>query len=451
MRRSIAAEIVEVAEPIPPPCAPTGPFERWLDSLSCSGPACAGAAAPPYLVAGVAGVATGLAVLFVSGIVAGARLSELLPQATAAAAAFVAAGLVRSARGRGPHILLEDVLLVLAVTAGTAWLVDAPVRSSVDRVTVAVGACLVFGRLGCLASGCCHGRPARLGVRYPDGSISPALVGVRLWPLPFAESVWIAVVTVTAATLLGNGPGVATAAWLLAYGVGRFAFEFVRGDLADSRCPGPLSRQQWVVIGIVVALAVAQAWESMTWRDAGGVSGALVLLVLGWFTRRGWWSVPRPVVSVETIGVWNEMLDQLEERLSRHERGEVGQATPVPGIDVVANLDPAGPGQALVAYRVVAPDRPQSDRELIGALIASRLPAFRFLRAEPTVDGYVLWALVPAVGELPRVTSTAWHALLRARGFAFVLRRLDLRVAAPALPSDVTYGDSVTSAPIGRR
>jgi hypothetical protein len=223
----VERDIVEDATiPAPPDPAPSG-VNRWLDRLTAPRTSFCGVAAPPYLVLGIAGIVVAFAILVGAGLSAGVPLSAQCALGTAALLVFVLAGKLRQRLGRAPHILLEDVTLVLLASAGVSYAFGLPVIAGLDRMVVALGGFLVLGRLGCLTSGCCHGRPAGVGVRYGADAVPAALVGVRLFPVPLVEAVWTAAITSIAGTFLGAAPGSALIFWLAAYGSARFVLELL--------------------------------------------------------------------------------------------------------------------------------------------------------------------------------------------------------------------------------
>src|SRR5262245_54279095 len=59
--------------------------------------------------------------------------------------------------GREALIYYHHEIAVLSVTAALAALLGAPVLDHLDATALGLGAFLVFGRVGCLFSGCCHG------------------------------------------------------------------------------------------------------------------------------------------------------------------------------------------------------------------------------------------------------------------------------------------------------
>ncbi|MBI3299300.1 MAG: prolipoprotein diacylglyceryl transferase [Elusimicrobia bacterium] len=109
-----------------------------------------------------------------------------------------------------------------------------------DYFAVALPLGHAVGRLACLTSGCCVGRPTSLpwAIRFthPEALVDPALLGVPLHPVQAYESAADLAVTALALKVLGwvdagklrHGAG--WAAYLAAYGVARFVLESFRGD-----------------------------------------------------------------------------------------------------------------------------------------------------------------------------------------------------------------------------
>lgn len=129
---------------------------------------------------------------------------------------------------------------------------------------------IVFGRLGCLGAGCCHGRPADwpLGVEVPwsvryylEGRIPEELRGVSLHPAPLYESfLGLALfVLLTSVHRRQRFTGQTGALLLMGYGAGRFVVELFRGDLERSfYLSGWLSTSQ--VTGLVGVGAGLLLW-----------------------------------------------------------------------------------------------------------------------------------------------------------------------------------------------
>jgi len=89
-----------------------------------------------------------------------------------------------------------------------------------------------FGRVGCLLAGCCYGIPtnSRWGIVYPEGSLAPA--GVRLFPAPVYEAVFLLILTAALLITLKHSRrhGTTFGVYLSAYALWRFLIEFYRSD-----------------------------------------------------------------------------------------------------------------------------------------------------------------------------------------------------------------------------
>jgi hypothetical protein len=135
--------------------------------------------------------------------------------------------------------------------------------------------------------GCCHGRPAVWGVCYREEhareGFESYLVGVRLLPIQLIESLWVLLIVIAGSVLVFTGapPGSALALYVVAYDLGRFTFEFARGDSTRPYFAG-FSEAQWISVALVVIVVVAEwvgflplsAWHTL-------VALALVLVMLG--------------------------------------------------------------------------------------------------------------------------------------------------------------------------
>jgi len=165
---------------------------------------------------------------------------------------------------------------VMVVSALLLWATRQPLLPYLDITILGIGTFLTFGRIGCLLVGCCHGRPSRWGVRYGDEHAAAGfpsyLVGVRLFPIQAVESFWV-LCTVAVGTFFvwsGKAPGTALAWYVVTYDLGRFCFEFARGDADRSYWLG-FSQPQWLSLfltsGIVWA-ELAGALPVVRWHVA---------------------------------------------------------------------------------------------------------------------------------------------------------------------------------------
>lgn len=96
----------------------------------------------------------------------------------------------------------------------------------------------MFGRIGCFLNGCCFGKPTAcaLGIIYPEGSLPYHMYGpASLHPVQLYEAAANLLLFGVMFYLARNTKrGIATASYLIFYGIIRFADEFFRGDHTDA-------------------------------------------------------------------------------------------------------------------------------------------------------------------------------------------------------------------------
>jgi phosphatidylglycerol:prolipoprotein diacylglycerol transferase len=156
--------------------------------------------------------------------------------------------------------------LIGAVLMGlwAKWKLRIDFMATADFVGVALPMGHAVGRLGCLAAGCCYGKPTSLpwAVRLggPASSTPEALWGVPLHPTQLYESIAnaaIALLLLKYALPLAKkkrlAPGTVFLAYVILYSIARFVNEFFRGDDRGWSYAG-LWVSQWVALGgIIVA------------------------------------------------------------------------------------------------------------------------------------------------------------------------------------------------------
>jgi prolipoprotein diacylglyceryltransferase len=154
------------------------------------------------------------------------------------------------------------------------WRTGQPLLPFWDRLTVGAGAGFALVRVGCFISGCDYGLPSALpwAVRFPSGSLA-ALDHARrgfvpmgasslpVHPTQLYESGLGILGSAAAAVCLARGrrDGSAFAVFVGTYAVGRFAIEFLRGELHRGHVLG-LSTAQWLSLAIVIAVSI-RAWR----------------------------------------------------------------------------------------------------------------------------------------------------------------------------------------------
>ncbi|MBN2006744.1 MAG: prolipoprotein diacylglyceryl transferase [Anaerolineae bacterium] len=186
----------------------------------------------------------------------------------------------------------------LALSAALLWLWRQPAPAYLDLAAIGIAVMIGCGRIGCLAAGCCHGRPSRLGARYgvcygPEHvaeGMEPYLAGVRLFPVQALGSAggWLIAAVGVLLVLGGSPPGTVFGWHVTAYGVGRFGLEFLRGDAGRRYWKG-FSEAQWtalVTIGLLVG-AEALGWLPLyAWHWVVGAGLALAMIAVSVWRRR---------------------------------------------------------------------------------------------------------------------------------------------------------------------
>jgi len=170
-----------------------------------------------------------------------------------------------------------------------SWLSSYPLIALTDIAVRAGVLGHAIGRIGCLALGCCYGRPTglRFSVRYDSPHAKAArmggLRGVHIHPVPLYEAIYNLglFVLLNAIAFAGAPQGIPTATYLVLYGVGRFALEALRHNGA-SEMIGPFHRNQWFsLVMVACGLGLFAAMAPFTGPGAppldNGMPDALVL------------------------------------------------------------------------------------------------------------------------------------------------------------------------------
>ncbi len=261
----------------------------------------------PYTMTSVIGLVSALTAAVAVGAVVG--LSGLIVLAMWGAAVIglaAASGLRWLLTRRHAQVALEQIWGVLAAVWLAMWLLDAPVLRCLDIAGVGCAVMLGIGRIGCTMTGCCYGRPSRVGIRYgaDHGRLGlPAVVlGVPTFPVAVTEaagSLTIAMIT-SAATVFGpDGAGLVT--YLVLAGGLRYLLEGIRGDprpeFAGVSAPRWMAAAQ-VIAGVALAVELPGTLPASAAAFAGlSLAGAgLAVAVLGYLYRGGADPLARSVV-----------------------------------------------------------------------------------------------------------------------------------------------------------
>lgn len=209
-----------------------------------------------YRLCGLAG--------FLCGAGAAVALSPL-PAGWLAALALASAGVLlaltmvtKLVTGEEKLVCYHHQIAVFTAVASLARLCGEPVLASLDAAALGLAVFLSFGRVGCLAVGCCYGRPCRHGIRYSREHVAegfPAkLEGIPLIPVQLFEAVASLGLACAAGALMwaGAAPGSAFLVWCCGYATARFFLEFLRGDAARPVWCG-FSEAQWTSFAVLAA------------------------------------------------------------------------------------------------------------------------------------------------------------------------------------------------------
>ena len=167
--------------------------------------------------------------------------------------------------GRPRLIYYRYLLAVMGSVAALLFTLGYPLLPYLDITILGIGLFAAFGRIGCLMIGCCHGRQYKWGVRYHKGRAAPDfpehLFGIRLFPIQAVESFWVfAVVLMGAMQVVGGRPaGSALSTYIVAYALGRFCFEFLRGDTRRHYFRG-FSEAQWTSLLLIAAVVMGKRY-----------------------------------------------------------------------------------------------------------------------------------------------------------------------------------------------
>jgi len=219
---------------------------------------------PAFQVCGYLGLA--LSILLAMSLVSYLGLSLGVTLGITAAAVLSFFALVMAGKiltGEEQIIYYHHQIAVIIVITLLLRSLNKPVLPYLDVTILGIGLFLVFGRVGCLMVGCCHGRPYRLGVSYrpehADAGFTPYFVGVRLFPVQAVESLWVLGIVLVGVVLVLHSypPGTALTWYVVMYGVGRFCLEFMRGDPGRSY-PLGFTQPQWTSFLLMSGLVWAE-------------------------------------------------------------------------------------------------------------------------------------------------------------------------------------------------
>lgn len=212
---------------------------------------------PSFQLCGCIGLA--LAIVLATALVSHLDLSYWIMSAIIFAAMLTFLALAMATKiltGKEHLVYYHHKTAVLVVVAVLLYLWHQPTQPYLDMTSLIIGLFLACGRVGCLMVGCCHGRPYRWGACYGNAhavaGFPACFVGVRLFPIQAVESLWVLGIVGMGSVLVltAHPPGAALAWYVVTYGVGRFSFEFMRGD-PDRPYLWGFSEAQWSSVALM--------------------------------------------------------------------------------------------------------------------------------------------------------------------------------------------------------
>jgi phosphatidylglycerol:prolipoprotein diacylglycerol transferase len=158
-------------------------------------------------------------------------------------------------------VFLGGVALAFVVCVPYAIYAKLPLLRTMDVIAPAIALGQGIGRIGCLAAGCCYGRPTgtHWGLvftsRFAERTTGVPL-GVPMYPTQIFESVASLLICAVLLVLLArkHRDGEVMGAWLFLYGIARFFLEFYRGDAGRGSVFGGVFTMTQLLAMIAVAL-----------------------------------------------------------------------------------------------------------------------------------------------------------------------------------------------------
>jgi len=254
---------------------------------------------PAFQICGCAGVVVAIVVMATLSREKGLSFYVTAEIITAAIATFLLVVMItKILTGAERIIYYHHEIAVMLVASLLLWVTHQPLLPYLDITILGIGTFLSLGRIGCLMAGCCHGRPCHWGVRYGDEHAAEGfpsyLVDVRLFPIQAVESFWVLCVVVVGTFFVwtGEASGTALAWYVITYDLGRFYFEFARGDAERAYWLG-FSQPQWISLVLTAGIAGAELaglLPFVPWHLV--VFGMLVATMVFVTIRRGLQTMP---------------------------------------------------------------------------------------------------------------------------------------------------------------
>lgn len=134
-----------------------------------------------------------------------------------------------------------------------------PLINLTDAIVLGIPMGQLWGRIGCLNYGCCHGRECKnnsWGIIYshPDSKVLrtyPNLDGVKLYPTQLYSAIFNFIIYAILCSLVVSMekpiPGLLTTIFMILFGSKRFLIEFFRGEFPRTNILG-LTIWQWLAL-----------------------------------------------------------------------------------------------------------------------------------------------------------------------------------------------------------
>lgn len=157
--------------------------------------------------------------------------------------------------------LWGGLLAYWALAVPTVLLLAQDKWAALDLVGLSIPVPWIAAKLGCLLNGDCYGKPCSLpwAITFPEGARG-APAGVPLHPTQLYEvGIMLVILLVFARLRSDRWRGTRLLWFLLIYGFGRAATDFLRGDTESYLYPGLLTLTQLlcIIAGVVALLVLA--------------------------------------------------------------------------------------------------------------------------------------------------------------------------------------------------
>ena len=154
--------------------------------------------------------------------------------------------------------LWGGLLAYFALATPAVLLLTRKRRAALDLMALAIPIPWIMAKLGCFCNGCCYGKPCSLpwAVTFPQAARS-APPGISLHPTQLYEVVlMLAMILVFALLRSDRWRGTKLLWFILLYGIGRAATDFLRGETDAPALLGPLTLTQLVCLAAAASVAL---------------------------------------------------------------------------------------------------------------------------------------------------------------------------------------------------